>query len=59
MRKRVLERFEGTAEGAPVVALLLNLAPAVFQCLASLTEPWPALAARDPSFIFTGGVADS
>ncbi len=59
MRKRVLERFEGTAEGAPVVAVLLNLAPAVFQCVASLSKPWPALAARDSSLIFAGGPVDS
>jgi hypothetical protein len=59
MRQRVLERFAGMAEGAPVVALLLNLAPAVFQCLASLSESWPALAARDSSLVFSGGLADS
>jgi hypothetical protein len=59
MRKRVLEGFEGTAEGAPLLAVLLNLAPAVFQCLASLSERWPALAARDSSLIFSGGLVDS
>jgi hypothetical protein len=59
MRNRVLGRFEATAEGAPLVSVLLNLAPAVFQCLASLSEPWPAIAARDSGLIFSGGLADS
>jgi hypothetical protein len=59
MRNRVLGRFEATAEGAPLVSALLNLAPAVFQCLASLSEPWPAIAARDSGLIFSGGPADS
>lgn len=59
MRRRVLERFAGVAEGTPLVAALLDLAPSVFQCMASLAEQSAARAACDPSVFFSGGQTDS
>ena len=59
MRRRVLEALPDEAPGAPLVAALLDLAPAVLQCLASDCEPWPARAAGDTSLVVSGGLPDS
>ena len=62
MRRRVLEclaELADGAEGAPLVAVLLDLAPAVFQCAASRTEPLAARAAGDSSLFFSAGPEDS
>ena len=59
MRRRVLERFAGVAEGTPLVATLLDLAPSMFQCVASLAEQSAPRAACDPSVFFSGGQTDS
>ena len=57
---RILAAFPARAPGDPVVDLLLQLAPGLLQCMSSsLTEAWPALAARSPSRIVCAGGTDS
>ncbi len=59
MGRRVLERFADLAQGTPLVVVLLDLTPAMFQCVASLATQSAARAVRDPSVFFSGGQADS
>ena len=39
--------------------LLLNLTPALLQCLAALSERWPELAEQSPTKMGMGGIPDS
>lgn len=57
LRRRIRECLSDGGE--PLLASLLQLAPAAFQCAASLCEHWPELAAGDPSLVVSGAPADS
>jgi hypothetical protein len=56
---RILAAFAARSAGDPAVDLLLQLAPGLLQCASSLTEAWPALAARSPSRVVCAGGPDS
>lgn len=56
---RVLAALAARAPGDPAVDALLQLGPGVLQCVASRTEPYPALAARSASRIVCGAAPDS
>ncbi len=59
MRRRILEALPDPAPGAPLAAALLDLTPAVLQCMASDCDHWPVVAAADPSLVISGGPPDS
>jgi hypothetical protein len=52
-------RFGDDAEARPLLDALLNLTPALYQCMAALSERWPVAALHDPSTIGMGGIPDS
>ena len=56
---RVLGLFDERAPGDPTVDALLQLVPGALQCLSSLTEQWPPVAARSTSRIVCAGPTDS
>ena len=50
----------GEADGdRPLLDTLLNLAPALVQCAAAMSEAWPLAARANPSLIGMGGLPDS
>ncbi len=55
----LLARFAERGDDRPLLDLLLMLAPALIQCVAALSEAWPADAKRSPSLMGTGGLPDS
>jgi hypothetical protein len=60
MTGRILAALPGRSTGDPAVDLLLQLAPGLLQCASSsLSEAWPALAARSPSRIVCAGGTDT
>lgn len=57
--RRVLSCLEELDEGAPLTAALLNLAPALFQCMASASDDSSAMSAGDPSVLVSAAPPDS
>jgi hypothetical protein len=55
----LVERFGEAPEEQPLLDVLLNLTPALFQCMAVLSEGWPLAADRSRSLLGLGGVPDS
>jgi hypothetical protein len=53
------EPTRAESDDLPLLDALLNLTPAVFQCLAVLSEDWPLLAKQRPSVVGVGGMRDS
>jgi hypothetical protein len=56
---RLLDAFGGEPGDRPLLDALLNLAPGFIQCLASLSEDWPAAAMGKPSLLGVCGRPDS
>jgi hypothetical protein len=54
-----VRRFGSLPGERPLLAVLLNLAPAFFQCLAVVSDDWPRRAASEPSVLGIGGQPDS
>lgn len=55
----LLRRFAGLPDERPLLALLLDLTPALYQCLACTDESWPVQALRRPTLLGMGGLPDS
>jgi hypothetical protein len=55
----LVRRYGEDPELRPLLDVLLNLTPGLYQCVAALSEEWPALALRNPSQIGMGGIPDS
>jgi hypothetical protein len=51
MSRRLLELLGGRREDRPLLDALLSLAPGFIQCLASLSESWPAAAKARPDLL--------
>ncbi len=56
--RELLDRFGERADDRPLLDGLLNLAPALIQCMGSATDDWPARARRNP-LLGSGGMPDS
>jgi hypothetical protein len=54
-----LARFGAPPEDRPVLDALLQVAPGFLQCMAGMSEAWPAASLRSGSRIGTGGHADA
>lgn len=59
MSRRLLDLYGGDASDRPFLDMLLCLAPGFIQCIASLSESWPAQAKANPSLLGVMGRADS
>jgi hypothetical protein len=59
LSKRLLEQWGDDAEDRPFLDALLMLAPGFIQCLASLSERWPAQAKAKPSLLGVCGRPNS
>ena len=55
----LVRRFGEDPDARPLLDVLLNLTPGLYQCVAALSENWPALALQNPSAIGMGGIPDS
>ena len=55
----LLEQLGGVPDDRPLLDVLLNLAPAVIQCMAAMTEVWQVGARVSPSVVGMGGLPDS
>ena len=55
----LLARLGEAPDDRPLLDGLLMLAPALIQCVAALSESWPAMAARTGSLVGMGGLPDS
>jgi hypothetical protein len=54
-----LARFGSAPEDRPLLDALLQVAPGFLQCMAGMSEAWPAASLRSGSFIGTGGHPDA
>ncbi len=59
MSRRLMELFAADLSDRPFLDALLSLAPGFIQCVASLSESWPAEAKAKPSVMGVQGRADS
>jgi hypothetical protein len=55
----LVRRFGEDPDARPLLDLLLNLTPGLYQCMAALSENWPVAALHNPSSIGMGGIPDS
>jgi hypothetical protein len=55
----LVRRYGEAADLRPLLDLLLSLTPGLYQCVAALSEQWPALALQSPSQMGMGGIPDS
>jgi hypothetical protein len=55
----LLGRFAEPDDDRPLLDTLLNLAPALVQCAAAMSEAWPLAARARPSLLGIGGLPDS
>jgi len=55
----LVRRFGEDPDARPLLDVMLNLTPGLYQCVAALSESWPALAQRNHSLIGMGGMPDS
>jgi hypothetical protein len=55
----LVRRFGEDPEARPLLDLLLNLTPGLYQCMAALSETWPLAAMRSQSSMGMGGIPDS
>lgn len=55
----LLKRLGATPNDRPLLDGLLMLAPALIQCVAALSDAWPALAAKNEWIVGMGGRPDS
>jgi hypothetical protein len=56
---RLLDHLGDTADDRPILDVLLQLAPALIQVFAALSDDWARSAARDGWVLGMGGQADS
>jgi hypothetical protein len=55
----LVRRFGEDPDLRPLLDLLLNLTPGLYQCMAALSENWPVAAMQNPSQMGMGGIPDS
>jgi hypothetical protein len=55
----LLRRFAGLPDERRLLGVLLDLTPALYQCLACTDESWPVRASRSPTLLGMGGPPDS
>jgi hypothetical protein len=55
----LIERLGAVPDDRPLLDVLLNLAPAVIQCMAAMIEPWHLATRVSPSIVGMGGLPDS
>ena len=55
----LIERLGAVPDDRPLLDVLLNLAPAVIQCMAAMIEPWHLATRTSPSIVGMGGLPDS